>query len=205
MTTNAEKIQMWRDANPSKIITEPVLLDILGLNSLSGVDLSGADLYGAHLSCANLYGTNLYGANLAGADLSGTNLRGANLRWASLYGADLRGANLCRADLYSADLYGANLAGADLSGFAFQGLPSGDGCFLATSESWRITIGCWGNRTLDDLRDLIADRTEWPEAEGDERESRRPILQGLLAMCEAYAAKYPNAVEELQEIYGDQS
>lgn len=150
MITNAEKIQAWRDANPGKIIIERVLLDILGLNSLIGVDLSSAELRRVYL-------------------------------------------------------FGANLSGAGLSGFAFQGLPSGDGGFLATPNGWRITIGCWRNRTLDDLRDLIADRTEWPEAEGEERESRRPILQGLLAMCEAYAAKYPNAVEELQEIHGDQS
>ena len=184
MTTNAKKIQEWRNENPGARLTEDTIKWVLGLDSLHGADLHVADLYGADLRYADLRDANLHDANL----------RYANLRGADLYGANLHGANL----------RGANLYGVNIPGLTFQGLPSGDGHLIATPDGWQITIGCWENHTLDDLRDLIADKIEWPEATGEEREVRRPILAGLLAMCDAYAAKHPNAVSDLAKIHKEQ-
>ena len=61
---NAQKIQAWRDANPTTLITEAILLDLLGLKTLWGADLQGANLWGADLRDANLRDANLWGANL---------------------------------------------------------------------------------------------------------------------------------------------
>ena len=178
MSTNAEKIDQWRSQQPGKRITTDIIRDVLGLESLRGADLCGA---------------NLRGANLSRADLSRADLCGANLREAYL-----RGANLSRADLTWADLSWAKLGGA----ITFTNLPSGDGRLIPTPDGWQITIGCWRHKTLDDLRALIADETEWPEATGAERERRRPILAGLLAMCEAQIAAHPDIVNELVRIHG---
>ena len=160
---------------------------------LSGADLRRADLYGAYLSRAYLRG-----ANLRRADLSRANLSRAYLYGANLYGADLRGADLCGADLRGAYLSGADLSRADLDstdGFAFDAGPSGYGWIIPITGGkhdqrgqWRITIGCWRDHTLADLRAIIADEVDWPEAEGEERERRRPYLRAVLALCEAHLA-----------------
>ena len=75
--------------------------------------------------------------------------------------------------------------------------PSGDGYLLPTPDGWRITIGCWRNHTLDDLRDLITDKTEWPEATGEERERRRPILAAVLDLAEAHTEYHADIVQTL--------
>ena len=100
------------------------------------------------------------------------------------------------ADLGGADLGGADLRGADLGALTFSAGPSGDGWLIrldaegkATVDGeWTISIGCWLNKTLDQLRDLIEDKVPWPEAEGAERERRRPYLRAVLALCEAHIA-----------------
>ena len=66
MTTNAGRIAEWRAAHPTGRLTAPILLDILGLTTLSRANLSGANLSGADLSGADLYGANLYRADLSG-------------------------------------------------------------------------------------------------------------------------------------------
>jgi len=71
---NAQKIWAWRDANPTTLITEAILLDILGLKTLWD---------------ANLRSANLQYANLQGADLQGANIQDADLRDADLQGAVL--------------------------------------------------------------------------------------------------------------------
>lgn len=119
----------------------------------------------------------------------------ADLRHADLGGANLRGANLWGADLREANLLYANLWG----GMAVTAGRSGDGCLVPTPDGWRITIGCWRDHTLDDLRDLIEDRVEWPEAKGDEREFRRPRLRAVLALCEAHIAEHPDLIGSLAE------
>ena len=75
--------------------------------------------------------------------------------------------------------------------------PSGGGYLLPTPDGWRINIGCWRNRTLEDLRALIEDRAEWPEATGKERERRRPILAAVLALAEAHTEYHAELVPAL--------
>ena len=122
-----------------------------------------------------------------GADLSGSDLADADLRDADLSGANLRGSDLCGANLTDANLRGANMWG----GMPFQAGRSGSGYLVPTPDGWRITIGCWHDRTLGDLADMIADRADWPEAEGAERDARRPMLAAVLALCEAHIGQQP--------------
>ena len=172
MTTNADLIDQWRAAHPYERLTVPILLDILGLTTLRGADLRGADLYGADLRGADLYGADLRGADLYGADLSG----------ADLYGADLRGANL----------RGANLLGALHEHILpINAGASGMGALYPQDDGWRVSIGCWKHHTLDDLDDLLADRVDWPEAVGAERERRRPLLAAIRATCGAFINQMP--------------
>ena len=139
---------------------------------------------------ANPYTT--MNASLLREVLSLTNLRGADLRGANLGDANLRGANL-----RGADLRGANLGGANLGGGMPISTPSGDGYLLPTPDGWRINIGCWRNHTLEDLRALIADKTGWPEATGEERERRRPILAAVLTLAEAHTEYHAHLVTTL--------
>ena len=39
--------------------------------------------------------------------------------------------------------------------------------------------------------DLLADRIDWPEAVGEERERRRPLLAAIRATCDAFIAQMP--------------
>ena len=182
----AKQIDAWREAHPGERTTARVIRELNG-----GTHLGGADLRGAYLRGADLRGAYLRGAYLRGADLGGTHLGGAYLR-----GADLGGADLGGADLGGADLGGAYLGGAYLRALTFSAGPSGDGWLIrldaegkATVDGeWTISIGCWLNKTLDQLRDLIEDKVPWPEAEGAERERRRPYLRAVLALCEAHIA-----------------
>ena len=116
----------------------------------------------------------------------GTTLNGSLLR-ELLSLADLTGANLTDADLRGADLWG----GMPIS------TPSGEGYLIPTPDGWHITIGCWRNHTLDDLRALIEDRAEWPEATGTLRERRRPILAAVLTIAEAHTEYHADIVQTL--------
>ena len=158
----------------------------------------------------NLRGANLSEANLNGANLNGANLRWANLIWANLYGANLCGADLCGADLSEADLRGANLRGADLTGanlygasggvLAIDGLPSGSARLAPTPDGWSLRVGCWVG-TVEALRTLIAG-TDWPEAEGDEQDRRRPGLAAVADLCDAHAAANPDLIADLAKHWG---
>lgn len=172
MNTNAEKIAAWREENPGVRPTVETIKTFCGLETLRN-------------------------ANLSGADLSGADLRGANLRGANLWNADLSDADLRGADLYGATLWDANLWG----GMPIS-TPSGDGYLLPTPDGWRITLGCWRDHTLDELRALIEDRAEWPEATGAERERRRPILAAVLTLAEAHAAYHSTLIPALAEKWG---
>ena len=167
---------------------------------LTGADLTRADLTGANLSEANLNGADLTGADLTRADLSGANLRWADLRWANLYGANLRGA-----DLRWANLNGANLYGARGEVLAIDGLPSGPVRLIPTLDGWSLRIGCWGDGTATygpaALRDLIAG-TDWPEAEGEEQDRRRPGLAAVADLCDAHAAANPDLIADLAKRWG---
>ena len=169
---NAEKISAWRKANPHTVLNASLLREVLSLADLWDADLRGA---------------NLCDANLRGADLRGANLTGANLWGADLRDADLRGANL----------WDANLTGANYWGGMPISTPSGEGYLIPTPDGWHITIGCWRNHTLDDLRALIEDRAEWPEATGTLRELRRPILAAVLTLAQAHTEYHADIVQTL--------
>ena len=193
MTTNADLIAQWRAAHPTERLSIPVLLDILGLTTLSGAYLYGANLHGANLSGANLSGADLYRADLRGAYLYRANLSGANLSGADLYRADLRGADLYRADLSGAYLYRADLRGAMHEHIMpINAGASGVGALYPQAEGWRVSIACWRHHTLDELADLLADRIDWPEAVGEERERRRPLLAAIRATCDAFIDQMPS-------------
>lgn len=111
---------------------------------------------------------------------------------ADLHGADLRGANLSGAYLYRADLSGANLYRAVHEHIMpINAGASGVGALYPQADGWHVSIGCWRHHTLDDLDDLIADRVDWPEAVGEERERRRPLLAAIRATCDAFIAQMP--------------
>ena len=127
-----------------------------------------------------------------------TTLRRADLRRADLHRSNLSGADLYGADLYGADLRGADLRGADLCGAIHEHImpisagASGVGALYPQAEGWRVSIGCWRHHTLDELADLLADRIDWPEAEGEERERRRPLLRAIYATCLAFIDQLPS-------------
>ena len=183
--------------------------------NLSGADLTRADLTRANLSGANLSEANLTRANLSGADLTRADLTRANLRWADLTGADLTRADLTRANLRWADLRWANLRWAnlrwanlrwaDLTGasggvLAIDGLPSGSARLAPTPDGWSLRVGCWVG-TVEALRTLIAG-TDWPEAEGDEQDRRRPGLAAVADLCDAHAAANPDLIADLAKHWG---
>lgn len=167
MTPIADRIAEWRDAHPTERLTTWILLDILGLTTLRR-----ADLHRSNLSGADLWGADLWGADLWGADLYGADLYGADLR-----GADLRGADLCGA--IHEHIMPIN-AGA-----------SGVGALYPQADGWHVSIGCWRHHTLDELADLLADRIDWPEAVGEERERRRPLLRAVHDTCLAFIDQMP--------------
>lgn len=156
--------------------------------------VSEAARKGVSIYCADLRNADLQGVHFRHAELWNVDFRGADLRRAYFDRADLRGANLRGADLSGAGLVGARLAPTD--GLTFYAGPSGPGHLIPLDANgkhdrdgeWHVTIGCWQDKTLDDLRALINDEAEWPEATGYERDRRRPYLRAVLAMCEAHIA-----------------
>ena len=112
-------------------------------------------------------------------------------------------ADLSGADLSGADLQVANLSNADLRGRMSLNTPSGAGYLIPTPAGWKITIGCWANKTLEDLR-AIVEGDDWPESKGVERERLRPIMAGVLALCEAHAEYYSEIVSGLAKKRGTQ-
>lgn len=105
---------------------------------------------------------------------------------------------LRRADLHGADLRRASLYGADLHGAVHEHImpinagASGMGALYPQADGWRVSIGCWRHHTLDELADLLADRIDWPEAGGEERERRRPLLKAIHATGLAFIDQMPD-------------
>lgn len=120
------------------------------------------------------------------------------LRRSNLSGADLHGADLHGADLYGANLYGADLRGANLYGAIHEHImpinagASGMGTLYPRADGWHVSIGCWRHHTLEDFADLLADRINWPEAVGEERERRRPLLRAIHATCLVFIDQMPS-------------
>lgn len=106
MPTNADKIDEYLELNPTDSLEEKQLLNILGLETLAGIDLSNAYLPNANLRHADLSNTNLGGAILWQAKLSFANLSGATLMNPDPIGqqTDLSGADLSGAYFKSSDM-----------------------------------------------------------------------------------------------------
>ena len=68
---------------------------------------------------------------------------------------------------------------------------SGEGALYPTHEGWRISIGCWRDKTLAEFDQLLADEIDWPEAHGEEREKRRPLLAAYRALADAFITSCP--------------
>lgn len=164
--------------------------------NLTGADARHANLEGAALLNAHLAGANLAGANLATAHLAGANLTGANLIAADLAAADLTAANLENAYLKAANLKDAN----EWGGFRLDGLPSGQVTMTPRPKGWHLEVGCWAG-TIDALETLIAG-DDWPEAEDDEREARRPGLVALIAVLRAHTRYHADKLAAVQNKWG---
>ena len=63
-----------------------------------------------------------------------------------------------------------------------------------TTDGWYLKVGCWDG-DVDGLEKLIAG-DDWPEAQGEEREMRRPGLEALVSMCRAHIARIEKAHPE---------
>lgn len=121
-------------------------------------------------------------------DLHEADLNGADLRWANLRGANLSGA----------DLNGADLSGARWDGLYVDGLHPYRCLLVPTPDGWQVTIGCWSG-TVTELRDLIAQDDDWPEADGNELLRRRPLLAAFADLCDAHIAGRPNVITDLAQ------
>lgn len=188
---NAEKIQQWRDEHPNARVTEQVLLDILGIGSLEHADLTGANLQNAFLSGADLTEANLTDANLREADLWGANLKHANLKHANLWRTSLWRANLRSANLKYANLHN-NRAGI----LTVDGAHPYRVTLVPTLDGWVLVIGCW-HGTIDELRALISQDEGWPEATGEEIETRRPILENIAGLCDLHIGRHAGLIDDL--------
>lgn len=100
---------------------------------------------------------------------------------------------LRRADLHRSNLYGADLCGAIHEHIMpINAGASGVGALYPQADGWHVSIGCWRHHTLDELADLLADRIDWPEAGGEERERRRPLLKAIHATGLAFIDQMPD-------------
>ena len=161
-----------------------------GGSNLTRADFTEANLVRAYLSSANCCEANFYSADLGAVTASH-----ANFDSAYMYRTDLRHSYLRYSNLSGVDIHEADLRYANLTGLLASGLPSGNLTFIPTPEGWGLTIGCWEG-TTDELREMIAKDEGWPEAEGEQITERRPMLEGMVAACDAYAAAHPNAVAQ---------
>lgn len=121
-----------------------------------------------------------------------------------LWGADLRGANLQGANLQGADLRGANLRGAIGVLSIPAGIPSGPVLCYPLTDGWFMRVGCWWG-TPGELRTLIAQDDDWPEAEGDEITRRRPYLEAVLGLVDVYTADRAADLVAVRERWGSQN
>ena len=215
--TNAEKIEEWWGQHPDALLNEDILLQILGVDSLAGIDLSNARLPGINLENANLEGTDLSHAYLKYANLEGANLEASNLEDANLEDANLEDANMPEANLEHTSLQGVNLQdtnlistsmiGADLRHahlgytalqYANLARAKTDGILHLTGIHKYQTIVIPTGRgwqinigcwcgDLDRLKKLIAQNT-WVESKGEQVIEQRPYMENLIQFIESYIA-----------------
>lgn len=118
-----------------------------------------------------------------------------------LAGLDLSDLDLSDLDLWRADLRRADLRGALWGGLVIDCLPSGRVYLIPTPDGWHMHVGCWDG-TPDQLRSLIAQDEDWPEAEGAEITRRRPYLEATLALCEVHMADHADVIDDLRKKWG---
>lgn len=136
-----EKIEQEANSNPSRIISEITIEQLIALSSsfqarpvlindtLSDDALSSSrgelllalirlkldsSIFSQLIKNVSFEKANLEQANLEGMELSGINLSGANLKNAKLKGSKLKNANLMQAKLWGGDLESADLSNANL-------------------------------------------------------------------------------------------
>lgn len=210
-----QAIQQSRDKG-----TQPVHKANLKQAYLPEVDFYDTNLEKANLQSATLYEADMWDAYAPEANFSRAYLKHATLRDgcfnranfqnSDLYGANLAGTQLCNANLTYANLHGANLTDIDLynadlrnthwDGLRIDGLDSGVLDFYPTPNGWQLSIGCWENKTIEDLEHLFECGDEdWPEASGEERVNRQKLLQATIPLLEAHMTQNNNVIKELEK------
>lgn len=164
------------------------------------LDLQEVDLRGLDLSTTNFSQSNLRYAELTDADLSGSNFVGTDLRGAWMTRANLTDARMVDTRTKNLELVGANLTGVDLRRSGVMGwgvltllrvLPSGDAQLVPTPAGWYLRVGCWGG-TPAELRELVSQDDDWPEARGSQVARRRPGLLALLDLVDFHMDQADN-------------
>lgn len=165
------------------------LMEMAGLSTLAGANLSGLSLSSIDLRHYDLSGADLRDSALMRADLRGAKLVGADLRGSLLSEAKLTGAELTRTRLDYKTALAGSISLRESPILAVYGLPSGPmTCWPIYPRGWYLHVGCWFG-TVGELRDLIADQeADWPEAEGEERTRREPLLLTLCALLDQHMA-----------------
>lgn len=162
---------------------------------LREVDLRGLDLSRAIFSESNLQNAELTDVDLTNASFSGTDLRGAWMTRVNLTDASLRHTRTTYLELAGANLTGADLRHSGLTGWGvlvlLRVLPSGDAQLVPTPAGWAMRVGCWGG-TPAELRELVSQDEDWPEARGSQVAQRRPGLLALLDLVDFHTAQRDN-------------
>lgn len=168
------------------------------------MNLTGADLWYADLWDSDLSDANLTRASLMEADLTGAILWYANLQNTNMTGADLRSASLKNANLSKTCFDHANLSGATGGVVQINDLYAHPATLQPTPDGWYARVGCWYG-TLDALHEIAKSDNDddWPEACGDERERRRPLLQAILGVFDAHVNNHPDIIDQLNNQWGE--
>lgn len=74
--------------------------------------------------------------------------------------------------------------------------PSGHAIHWPTPAGWRVRVGCWQG-DLDGLDALIHGDDPWPEAQGAEKDRRRPYLEAFIAAARHHETDKAAYIEEL--------
>lgn len=187
---------------------------------LSNITLTGVDLYDACLDGANLNNATFCRVDLTSSSMRYIEAYGVRFSACRLYGADFSESSLDTVGFVSCDfgecsfedarLIDVIFAGGDLSDSRFTRTalsrthffvghppsevfttitPSGRVNLVPTPNEWELTVGCWRG-SIEDLRALADGDDDWPEARGEEREARRPVLRALADLCEAHVNYY---------------
>lgn len=177
---------------------------------LRGVEMSRVNMHGATMNWTNMSHVNLRQATLDKSELRRASLYRANLTGVSARDTNLYGANLCMSEmrlinlqdsnLDKSDLDGSNLSGAGGSVLSIVGLHHYQCILKPTPRGWRVDIGCWRDKTVNELQELI-NGDKWPSAIGAEVDDLRPRLQTFINMSHAHMEAHHEALEIAQRYW----